>query len=491
MKSSRVLLGAFLVVLGVAGLAVAQAAGDPFMGDWQSAKGAAAPMVAQVIALGNGEYQANMLPEFDKRVPALAVLKGKLADNKVSFSGDGWTAVIDGDAFTGSDKNGSFALKKVVRLSPTLGEKPPAGAIVLFDGTSTEGWQHPESKNWMVNLKQATNGTDNCTAYLRTQLYSPKKQRVRIEMGSDDGLKAWLNGQVICENNVARGVKPGEDKAFVKLNEGWNVLMIKVMQGSGDWAVCAQVKPLLGDDVKGLRISPTGKDDGAATGPAARDFILDWEIAGPYTKSGVDGLGLGNVAFAPEEGSGEKAEWKLYTGPRGNADRSCRWKLVDGGAMQVFNGSLMTKEEFGDQKLHIEFRTPFMPDKRGQERGNSGVYIQGRYEIQVLDSYGLDGLDNECGGIYKNAAPLVNMCAPPLQWQSYDVTFHAAQVDATGKVTKKAVITVVQNGVTIHNNLEVDTTPGGCDYDMTQPGPLFLQDHGTPVEYRNIWIEKL
>ena len=178
--------------------------------------------------------------------------------------------------------------------------------------------------------------------------------------------------------------------------------------------------------------------------------------------------------------------------PRDPNARAVRWKLVEGGAMEVSGGDIMTREKFGDVRVHLEFRTPYMPHDRGQGRGNSGVYVAGRYEVQVLDSYGLEGEDNECGGIYQIARPAVNRCAPPLQWQTYDVTFHLAKTDAAGKKTTNARITVMHNGVIIHDNLELPRLTGGAlDNRESEAGPLLLQDHGNPVRFRNIWIEKL
>jgi hypothetical protein len=168
------------------------------------------------------------------------------------------------------------------------------------------------------------------------------------------------------------------------------------------------------------------------------------------------------------------------------------WAIVDGGAMEVRKSNLMTKDSFGDQKLHLEFRTPLMAEKRGQARGNSGVYIQGRYEVQVLDSFGLPTADNECGGIYKKAVPKVNGSLPPTEWQTYDITFYAPKFDDGGKKVKNAFITVELNGIVIHDNVELDgTTPGGVSGDETTAGPLLLQDHGNKVQYRNIWIQTL
>lgn len=173
---------------------------------------------------------------------------------------------------------------------------------------------------------------------------------------------------------------------------------------------------------------------------------------------------------------------------------SVRWKRVRGRVMEVRKdtGSIVTKRKFTDFKLHLEFRTPFMPDKTGQGRGNSGVYLQGRYEVQILDSYGLEGKDNECGGIYKVGAPLVNMCSPPMQWQTYDITFSAPRFDSAGRKTKGASATIVHNGVTIHNEIEIPkSTGGGLDVNIAEPGGILLQDHGNAVQFRNIWLVEL
>lgn len=147
-----------------------------------------------------------------------------------------------------------------------------------------------------------------------------------------------------------------------------------------------------------------------------------------------------------------------------------------------------TEKTFGDHRLHIEFRTPFQPSDSGQARGNSGVYVQGRYEVQVLDSFALAGADNECGGIYRMAKPAINMCYPPLSWQTYDILFTAARYDENGKKTKNARIRVEHNGVVIHEDLELTGGTPGKLPEAPGPGPLFLQDHGNPVAFRNIWV---
>jgi len=146
-----------------------------------------------------------------------------------------------------------------------------------------------------------------------------------------------------------------------------------------------------------------------------------------------------------------------------------------------------TKHKFGSHKLHIEFRTPFKPKARGQARGNSGVYIQGRYECQVLDSFGLEGENNECGGIYSISRPAVNACFPPLTWQTYDIDFTAARYDGDRKV-HNARVTIRHNGIVIHKDLELPHGTPGKNPEGPGPDVIYLQGHGNPVVYRNIWV---
>ena len=263
---------------------------------------------AQVIALGDGKFHivgwGKGLPgtaaDVEKKVELEALRDGE----KVTFSGNGWKGAIEDGQIKGTNDEGhSWMLKHTLRESPTLGAKPPAGAVILFDGTSAD---------------------------------------------------AWAGG---------------------KMDER---------------------------------------------------------------------------------------------------------KLLAGGTV--------SKQSFRDYTLHVEFRTPFMPKARGQGRGNSGVYNQNRYECQVLDSFGLKGEDNETGGIYHTSKPKLNMCLPPLSWQTYDIDFEAAKWDGDKKV-QPAVLTVKLNGVLVQDHVAApEPTPGAGLKDTPEPGPIQLQNHGNPVFFRNIWL---
>jgi hypothetical protein len=264
---------------------------------------------AQVIALGDGKfdvvgYKGGLPGAGWQRGDETKRGTGELKDGVLSLKGDDWTATVTGGVFTVMHEGQVVAeLKKVERKSPTLGAKPPEGAIVLFDGTTAENFE---------------------------------------------------NGQIIEENLLA------------------------------------------------------------ASNP-------------------------------------------------------------------------VSKLKMGDHTLHLEFRTPFMPKSRGQARGNSGVYPQGRYEIQVLDSFGLEGKNNECGGIYSISEPAVNMCLPPLAWQTYDIEFTAAKYEGDKKVAN-ARATVKHNGVVIHDNVDLKDGTPGKDPEGPSKNGLYLQNHGNPVAFRNIWV---
>ena len=169
-----------------------------------------------------------------------------------------------------------------------------------------------------------------------------------------------------------------------------------------------------------------------------------------------------------------------------NVDHWKDGKMTDDKLLMV---GFTTKDEFKDFTMHLEFRCPFMPEAGGQGRGNSGVYVHGRYEVQVLDSFGLEGKEDDCGGIYKAATAKVNMSLPPLVWQTYDIDMTAPRFDGKTR-TAQGKITVKQNGVVIHDGLELPKeTPGGVSGgEEKQTYPLFLQNHVNPVVFRNIWV---
>ena len=167
------------------------------------------------------------------------------------------------------------------------------------------------------------------------------------------------------------------------------------------------------------------------------------------------------------------------------------WEVADG-VMTVAprTGDIVTDQKFTDFVLHLEWMEPDMPEAAGQGKGNSGVYLQGRYEIQVLDSYGIEVPgQGDCGAVYSQFAPLFNACKPPLEWQTYDIAFRTARLDDSGNVIDQARVTVAQNGILIHNNVEVlGPTGGAMDDEIGEPGPILLQDHGNLIKYRNVWI---
>jgi len=180
--------------------------------------------------------------------------------------------------------------------------------------------------------------------------------------------------------------------------------------------------------------------------------------------------------------------WKTRDG------RPAGWQVEDGILVVVpKSGDIVSEETFGDFFLHLEFRCPDMPEATGQGKANSGVFLQGRYEIQVLDSYGwkVPG-KGDCGAIYDQFAPLVNGCKPATEWQTYDVVFRAPRQDEGEFMAKGPRVTVFHNGQLIHNNLQLPGVTGGAvDQNLYEPGPLLLQDHNNLMAFRNIWAVTL
>lgn len=172
-----------------------------------------------------------------------------------------------------------------------------------------------------------------------------------------------------------------------------------------------------------------------------------------------------------------------------------KWMVADGAATSA-KGSIRTKQAFGDCQLHLEFATPEKVSGKGQGRGNSGVYLMGRYEVQILDSYENETyFDGQCAAIYKQSPPLVNACRKPGEWQTYDILFTAPRFDEHGKLVSPGYVTVLHNGVVVQNHWEL---LGGTSYTEAPSykrhaakDKIELQFHGNPVRFRNIWIREL
>jgi len=194
---------------------------------------------------------------------------------------------------------------------------------------------------------------------------------------------------------------------------------------------------------------------------------------------------------------GTAESFKNWTDTKGN---STRWKLVDGAMESVKKaGMIQTKEKFGSCQLHVEWASPVNVKGKSQDRGNSGVFLMGTYEVQVLDSYNnMTYPDGQAGAIYGRKKPLVNACLKPGEWQSYDIIFHRPTFDKNGKVERRATFTVLHNGVLIQDHYSLD---GGTDWrgphaiseysPHADRLPIKLQDHGNPVRFRNIWVREL
>jgi hypothetical protein len=176
-------------------------------------------------------------------------------------------------------------------------------------------------------------------------------------------------------------------------------------------------------------------------------------------------------------------------------DQPATWRILPEGVIECvpYSKDIQTKKLYKDFEMHLEFKMPYEPDNTGQDRGNSGLFIQGVYEIQILDSYGVPGSLRDCGAIYRVSPPKINMSAPPEQWQTYDIIFKAARFDESGKLLESPIITVKHNDTLIHHLKKIKETPTHAKDDRKQepakkPGPLKLQDHKHPVQFRNFWI---
>ncbi len=283
----------------------------------------------------------------------------------------------------------------------------------------------------------------------------------------------------------------GEYAGTLKMSEGDVRIGVQVIAlGKGQFQAVAYLGGLPGDGYNG---DETFKSDGSVKNGKAV-FMYEHATAtiadGILTAVDLDGYEIGKlkkvVRKSPTLGKRPpQGAVVIFDGK--NTDALQGGQMTDDGLLA--NGTT-SKQTFGDHSLHIEFRVPYQPEDRGQGRGNSGIYLQGRYEVQMLDSFGLEGKNNECGGIYERRDPDTNMCYPPLTWQTYDIDFTAARYDDQGKLTANPPSSVRHNGYVVHNDVELpndEPTRAAPVKAGPTPGPVYLQDHGNPVRYRNIW----
>jgi hypothetical protein len=264
---------------------------------------------------------------------------------------------------------------------------------------------------------------------------------------------------------IARG--NGEFEAFVLggglPGQGWEKGKPRIrLEGKRQGKVCS----LRGKEGNGELVCEIAGGEGLVTGGGAKAKLKRVERKSPTLGEKPPAGAV--VLF---DGSGlERFEKDAHLSPDGN--------LLSG---------TTTVDKFNSCQIHVEFRLSWIPQARGQGRSNSGVYVYDCYEIQVLDSFGLTGENNECGGFYSIKEPTVNMCFPPMAWQTYDIDFTAPKFDADGKKTANAQITLRHNGVVIHDMELPKGTPGRKP---EGPGPraLHLQGHGNKVQYRNLWV---
>ena len=222
--------------------------------------------------------------------------------------------------------------------------------------------------------------------------------------------------------------------------------------------------------------------------PMARKLVLGVSLGAMVARVGLRGV---SSVKADDARPDDSKKIVLFDGKDTSQWDSNDWPVEDG-AMVSAKHDIRTKEKFKDYQLHIEFNEPELgPEFKGQDRGNSGVYQQDRYELQVLDSYHNDTYaDGACGAVYGIKAPSKNMAKPPGQWQTYDITFHAAKYD-NGKKVANARITVIWNGEIVQDNTEIPHPTGGGEKESDTPGSIRLQFHHHSVKFRNIWIMPL
>ena len=320
------------------------------------------------------------------------------------------------------------------------------------------GGTDPDSY-WYLDLAQLVGGPD-AAVYLRTKIHSDHAQPIVLELGSDDGVKAWLNGDFIHGTNRVRGCAPAQDKVQCALRRGWNDLLFKVVNQSGAWGACARLRAPDGSALRGVLVDPEGD---AAIDKSTADSNEGWQ---PLF-NGVDLTG-----------------WQCPPGS---------WKVVDGQLVCAGGGYIWTEEEYGDFDLELEFKIP--------PSGNSGIFfrtaniddpVQTGMEYQLYDTYGWDPIaKNHCGAIYGCMGPSKQMVRAPGKWNQ-------ARLQCQGPIIKSWLNGELVVEMDLRNWTEAHRNPDGTENKFNTPysqmprvGFIGLQDHGQPVWFRNVWIRTL
>ncbi len=253
-------------------------------------------------------------------------------------------------------------------------------------------------------------------------------------------------------------------------------------------------------DQKDLHVELTGDFAEGQVKLTGKGVHAKWKglLGEGHATAAAEGMGTFDlkrlVRHSPTEGKppppGAVVLLELKPGKRPAMDawNNDTWVAEDDGSFHRGQGHQLSKREFGDFELHLEFLCPYEPAEHGTSRGNSGVFIQGKYEIQILDSFGLVPQKTDCGAIYGFAAPKVNACLPPLAWQTYDITFHHTRQGEGESATITPVVTVLQNGTRIHDEQPMRPAQPMPVSGKIPRGPILLQDHGSILKFRNIWV---
>jgi HEAT repeat protein len=438
----RAVLEGLSRVAAVEALAPAQA----LLADPEVADAAALAVIAVAEAIGT-----------EHREPALAAIRDVLqrrddaalrqrageATNRIEADEDFVTAWLVAGPYTRIDAGASALFDVAFPPEPAAPDHAVAWAGPIVLDADARG---------VLDLHRAIGGESRC-AYARTDLWSDRARPVRLELGSDDGIKVWLNGAVVHAANAYRGLTVGSDVVDVDLREGRNPLLLKITQGGGDWGFCCRVRDPLGFHADGVRFAGV---EALASPPSGATVLLD-------------------------RGTG-----RLWTDAKGNPPN---WAYADGVLIvRPGSGSIRTRAVYEDFIFHVEFMIPEQVQGVGQNRGNSGVYLQDRYEVQILDSWEQEPSADGCGAIYGRVPPRVNAARPPGAWQDYLIDFTAARWDGDGHKIRNARVSVWHNGVLIHDDVEIEGKTGQGAAEAPAPGPIVLQDHGHPIRFRNAWV---